>query len=309
MSKYLVTTKTMYGMRVLGGKDGNKQIGKVRKFVFHPKAKRLVGFIVKRPDLALMFHRKDLFLSIEGYDMVDGRMVIRNSKDATNEAACKALGVNWDECVLWVGLPVMTEDGTSFGTVGDVTFDRKTGAVESFEVTQGVTTNTVLGTRVVPADMIKGFRTGMGTALVAVDYQAGQGDDEVSPDMLGAILVSNDVKKMQTEGGVAEKAGHAAAVAADKVDNTVKPAISNAAAATGKAVNKGAYMTGKQIGKSKTMFSDFKEEYDKARGPKPAAKKTTSTKSGSSATKKAPAKKPAKNMFAAFKDEFDKASK
>ena len=99
MAKQLITTSELAGTRVLGGKNGKKRIGKVRSFVFHPKEKRCVGFIVKRPDLLWMFRRKDKFVSIDGYDFEDGRIVIRNVPEATDRAACKSLGVNWDDCV------------------------------------------------------------------------------------------------------------------------------------------------------------------------------------------------------------------
>ncbi len=72
MASKLITTHELTGVRVVGGKNGTKRIGKVRRFVFHPKEKRCVGFIVKRPDLLWMFRRKDKFVSIEGYDIVDG---------------------------------------------------------------------------------------------------------------------------------------------------------------------------------------------------------------------------------------------
>ena len=133
MAKQLITTSELAGTRVLGGKNGKKRIGKVRSFVFHPKEKRCVGFIVKRPDLLWMFRRKDKFVSIDGYDFEDGRIVIRNVPEATDRAACKSLGVNWDDCVLWMGLPVMTQDGQDLGLVGSVTFNRLTGTVDSLE--------------------------------------------------------------------------------------------------------------------------------------------------------------------------------
>ena len=107
-------------------------------------------------------------------------------------------------------------------------------------------------------------------AAVAPTGQEGVQTDEVT---LGAILVSDEVKALATEGGVAEKAGAATAVAVDKVRTTVdkaKPVASEMARKTGEVVNKGAYATGKQIAATKGMFSSFKEEYDKARGPKPA---------------------------------------
>ena len=87
MASKLITTHELTGVRVVGGKNGTKRIGKVRRFVFHPKEKRCVGFIVKRPDLLWMFRRKDKFVSIEGYDIVDGRIAIRNVPEATDRAA------------------------------------------------------------------------------------------------------------------------------------------------------------------------------------------------------------------------------
>lgn len=48
-----LTTKSLFGRKVVSSKG--KKIGKVRRFVFHPSEKRVVGFTVKRPDAALMF--------------------------------------------------------------------------------------------------------------------------------------------------------------------------------------------------------------------------------------------------------------
>lgn len=332
MAKRLITTSELVGTRVMGGKNGAKRIGKIRSFVFHPKEKRCVGFIVKRPDLLWMFHRKDKFVSLEGYDFEDGRAVIRDTPDATDRAACKSLGVNWDDCVLWVGLPVMTKDGQTLGMVGSVAFDRASGSVEFLETNSGVTSNALLGKRNIPASLIVGFKRGMGAAL----SQSGAEGDEV---VLGAILVADEAKDIPAEGGMAEKAGKATAVAADKAQTAVdkvKPVASAAAEKTGEAINKGAYATGKQISKTKTMFSDFKSEYDKASGSKSSAGSNTGGQKGKKAagekalprgshgnSKTATRKKSSSSedvgkaigshmkkaggMFSAFKEEYDKA--
>ncbi len=266
MSKNLITTKELYNVRVIGGKKGTKRIGKVRSFVFHPKERRLVGFMVKRPDLLWMFHRKDLFVSLDGFELDDGRIVLSDDAKTRDKAACKALDVRLDDCVIWVGLPVVTESGDTLGTVGTVTFSLVTGKVDSFVVNTGATANALLGTRSVPADLIRGFKRGIGTAL-AGQYE---GDDETP--VLGAIMVDDAAADIAVEGGAAEKAGAATAVAMDKAHTAVdkaKPKVSEAAHAAGDAVNKGAYAAGKQIGAATGMFSDFKKEYDKARGPKP----------------------------------------
>ena len=346
MSKNLITTKELYNVRVVGGKKGTKRIGKVRSFVFHPKERRLIGFMVKRPDLLWMFHRKDLFVSLDGFELDDGRIVLSDDTKTRDKAACKALDVRLDDCIIWVGLPVVTESGDTLGTVGTVTFSLATGKVDSFVVNTGATANALLGTRSVPAELIRGFKRGVGTAL-AGQYE---GDDETP--VLGAIMVDDAAADIAVEGGAAEKAGAATAVAMDKAHTAVdkaKPKVSEAAHAAGDAVNKGAYAAGKQIGAATGMFSDFKKEYDKARGPKPekpskddetdglqaieedvSADETQSNEASEqqprkkqAAKKASPEKessasegvgravgnqlKAAKGMFSAFKEEYDKA--
>ena len=217
----------------------------------------------------------------------------------------------------------MGEDGESYGIVGNVTFNRLTGTWVCLETDNGATSNALLGKRTIPADMVRGFKRGMGAALANM----GAGGMEGEEVQLGAMLVSSQVANLDSEGGVAEKAGAVTAVAGDKVHTTVdraKPVVSEAAKKTGEVVNKGAYATGKQIAATKGMFSGFKEEYDKARGVKPGSDDqalavtdeaedegvSAPAKPASTAPKKkTTAKKPApkKNMFAAFKEEYDKA--
>ena len=268
MAAKRMSTSELVGKRVLSDKSSAKKpeatskMGKVRSVVFHPKERRCVGFIVKRPDAALMFHRKDVFVALNGYDMVDGRIVVRRDPSATDKGAIKALGVNWDDCVLWVGLPVMSTDGTQYGLVGDVIFDAETGEVETLRVTQGATANALLGVKEIPADMIRGFKRGIGTQLAV------NGESSEEEPVLGAILVDNAVADLAAEGGVAAKAGEATAVVAQQAQEAVakvKPKVSQASAAAGKAVNKGAFATGRQIKRASGMFAAFKEEYDKAR--------------------------------------------
>lgn len=270
MASKLISTAELHGLRVVASKRGKdseatRKVGKVRSCVFHPKEKRFVGVLVKRPDAALMFHRKDLFVAYNGYDMVDGRLLVHDDPEATDKGACRAMGVEWDDCVLWVGLSVVTQDGADLGFVGDVVFDRETGEVQVLEVSAGATANALLGKREIPASMIRGFQKGVGSALAA------SFDEETEERICGAILVDSAAKSLATEGGLAEKAGEATAVAGSKaheaVDNVVKPA----AHAAGEAVNMGAYATGRQLVRAKGMFADFKEEYDKASGKKPAS--------------------------------------
>ena len=97
-------------MRVLGDNARESRVGKVARFIFHPSEKRCVGFVVKRPDLALMFHRSDMFVPLDAFEVRDGAVYITNdSKDATGPAAVQRLGLNWDFCVMWEGMPLIKE--------------------------------------------------------------------------------------------------------------------------------------------------------------------------------------------------------
>lgn len=275
-----LTTKKLTGAKVWmerptkANADAAKKMGRVRSCVFHPDEPRCVGFLVKRPDVALMFHRHDLFVAIDGFELIDGVPLVSDRADATDKGACKKLGVSLDDCVLWVGLPMLCEDGTALGLVQSVTFAEGTGEVLAIELTQGSTANVLLGKREVPVELIRGFRRGIGAQLTmrGATMEVEVGDEGVQPEMLGAILVSDRVKDLEPSKGAAEKAGEATALAADKAKRTVekvKPkvtsAASTAASTAGEAINKGAYATGRQLKRASGMFSAFKEEFDKAR--------------------------------------------
>jgi sporulation protein YlmC with PRC-barrel domain len=268
------------GKRVLADKssakkpDATSKVGKIHAAVFHPTERRCVGFLVKRPDLALMFHRSDVFVAFNGFEKVDGHFVIKRDPSATDKGACKALGVNWDHCILWIGMPIVDKSGRSYGVVSDVTFEARTGNVISVKVSEGATANVILGVREIPASLIYGFKVGVGTELALNGETPADGHT-----VLGAILVSDEVANLSVEGGLAEKAGQATAVVTERAKEKVeelKPAVEEAThkastaakkatKATGKAVNQGAYATGRQLGRARGMFSAFKEEYDKAR--------------------------------------------
>lgn len=260
----IVSTKEYTGVRVVEARKKNdKRIGKVGGFVFHPTEKRVVGFIVKRPDLLLMFHRKDSFVALDGFHIEDGRVMINDDKAATGNAAVKRLGLDWDNCVLWLGMPVMTKSQQMLGYVGSVLFDIHTGEVESLEVETGAINDAIVGRMTIPADMVKGFKRGVGAEIAPMDERGAAA--EVAE--LGAILVDDAAAEIKTEGGAAAAAGEATAVAADKarkaVDNA-KPKVQEAKQATEAAVEKGIHATGKQIGKAQGMFGAFKDEYNKA---------------------------------------------
>jgi uncharacterized protein YrrD len=203
------------GVAVHDARNPKKRIGKVHSFVFHPRRRVLVGFTVKRPDLALMFHRPDLFVAYDSFSVADGHILVEDDPKATGKAACKRLGVEWDECILWEGMPLMTEDGRRCGHIGNVSFDSVTGEVVSLKIDQGGTRDLLLGMAEIPARYVLGFRMGVGDKL-----ETAEGDDFLT----GAIIVDEEALSVDTQGGLAAKAGAASAVAAHKVSTAVEHA-------------------------------------------------------------------------------------
>ena len=271
----LVTTKTLMGMQVFDGRKG-KRIGKVRHLVFHPSEKRCVGIAVKRPDAALMFHRKDLFVSLDGFHVEGKRLIVHDDSGTMGKEAIRSHRLDWDACVIWVGMPLITASGNMLGYIASVTFDAQTGAVESLTVENGVANDAILGTRTVSARFVKGFKRGIGMPLAAMGDYSGEKSDEAVER--GAILVSDDALDLPVEGGAAAAAGKASAVVADKAKKGValakesaaaktekaKPAMQRVAKETGEAVAAGSFAVGKQLGRASGMFAAFKEEFEKA---------------------------------------------
>lgn len=258
-SEYLISELRGVPVFEHGKKGKEKRVGKVHHFVFHPKARRVVGFTVKRPDIAMMAHRSDLFVALDGFEIEDGHILLDSKGQSVGKAACKRMGVSWDECIMWQGLPLIAETGERCGFVGDVLFSSEDGAVRSVSVDRGKTADILLGYTDIPASLVKGFKLGVGDKL----------NNEEGEDFLrGAIIVSPEVLSMESEGGLAERAGAASAVVNDKAAKAVskvKPVASQAAHKAGEAVNDGAYKLGVQLSKTKGMFSSFKEEYRRAR--------------------------------------------
>lgn len=274
MSK-CITTKKLAGLRAIDSKRG-KRIGKVSHFVFHPTEKRCIGFTIKRPDAALMFHRKDLFVALGGFHVEDSQVIVHDDAAATDKGAIRALGVNWDSCVIWVGMPVITKSGEALGYVDAVVFDRDTGSVKNVTIENGAANDVILGKRSIPSELIVGFRRGQGVALAPMGAYNGENDDALAER--GAIMVSDAVLDLPVSGGAAAVAGKASAIvvdkakkgavrvkgtAADRVEKA-KPTARRVAKKTEEAVDAGSFAIGRQLGRASGMFAAFKEEFDKA---------------------------------------------
>ena len=305
--------------------DKYTKLGKVHAAVFSPNGKRVVGFTVKRPDIAGMVKREDAFLAWDSFSAAEKDLVVTRRKDALDEAAIKRLSLNWDACIMWSGMDAKTTDGKPLGYVSDAEFDEKTGAVTRFFTNDGGMARALIGSFVITPNMVRGYKNG----FMIVDTSAG------AP---------------QLDGGLAGAAGEGYARAKAKGSELGK----KAGAVAGEAVDKGSFALGRMLGKAKRAISDATapEEEPPAvpevpatdvrvekptqriaeKSAAPAAAKKAQPKTYAPSAKPAAAKKPAPKkkpattsdkvaraagkqlsglgkMFGSFKDEFDKASK
>jgi sporulation protein YlmC with PRC-barrel domain len=211
--------------------------------------------MVARPDLLLMIKRKDRFLAWDAFRVVDGRVIATVDHDSWDVPACKRLNIDWDECLILEGMPLVTTDGVSVGTIDAIEYNERTGKVLAFQVSNGVAARTLLGVSKIPLKLIVGYRD-------------------------GRVVAKRAASDLETEGGLATKAGEQAAVVTHVVKEktkSVRKTASEVGKKTGEAADKaldiGSRALGKQLGKSKGMFKAFKDEYKKGRGTSPKSKK------------------------------------
>lgn len=249
-----------------------KKVGRVRAVVFHPSRAEVVGYIVKRPDLLLMFKRGDRFVAADSLELTEDGFVAPEEPGVWGREACRRLDIDYDLCLLWVGMPVVNETGRELGTVKCVFFDGATRRVDHIDISVDSVARTLLGESEIARDAIVGFKD-------------------------GALVVTSAVTQVEESGGVAAAAGeawakakHSAAQRADKAEKAIDngaykvgevlgaarqkvtaSAGESAAAKTANAENeeptqadKAAQAVGRQIGKFPSMFKDFKDEFDKA---------------------------------------------
>ena len=240
-------------------KDGTtrepKKVGKIHYPVFTPEGTRVVGFMLRLPDIAGMVKQPDRFIAYDAIGVSGDVMVAKDDRAAFDNAAAKRLGINLDACLIWTGMDVRTVSGKPVGFCSDADFNPKTGSVTSFILTEGGASNALVGHREMPTSMFRGYRD-------------------------GAMIVSDAALDLEFSGGAAAKAAEASvkvAAKAGEVGAKAKAQAKKGAAiiddAGSKALDKGSKALGKQLGKTKGMFGSFVSEYKKAAGTSSAAKK------------------------------------
>jgi sporulation protein YlmC with PRC-barrel domain len=209
-----------------------KTIGRVSDVLFAPGQSRVVGFVVARPRLLMLFDRKDRYLALDRVEVRDAALHVSGDRDSWDRAAASRLGFSWDDSVVWSGMPVRTEGGIQLGSVRDGLFDPADGRLAALGLTSGMTADAAVGVRDVPVSLVRGF------------------DGE-------AVLLSDEAAVIETSGGAAAAAGRSAAVAKDTAGKAAKTAAVYGKAAA-KAVSKSG-ATKKAMGWLRSVSDEFKE--------------------------------------------------
>lgn len=228
--------KVLLPKKPKAGKDGTpverwSKLGRVHMAVFTPDGMRVVGVLVRRPDVAGMVKRDDAFVAWDSFELREKELVVTRPDDGMDDAARKRLNVEWDKCILWAGMDVKTVDGKPLGYVSDAEYDEKTGRTLRFFSSDGGVANALVGSFSIEPSMVRGYSKG----CMIVD----PGDAELLP-----------------EGGFAAKAGEATARAKVGASEAGK----KAGEAAGKAVDKGSFELGKLIGKAQRAIADATAE-------------------------------------------------
>ena len=324
--------------------DKYQKFGRLRAAVFSPDGRRVVGFVVKRPDVVGMIRRGDAFVALDALGRFDEKnMLVSRPEDGLDDAALRRLDLDWDNCIMWAGMDAKTTDGKPLGYVSDAEYDEKTGQVTRFFTDDGGMAKALIGSFVIAPEMVRGYSNG----FMVVDTQG---------------------ERVSLDGGLAGAAGEGYARAKAGASKLGK----KAGAAAGEVVDKGSFALGRALGKAKRAMAEAAEDEPRpkdAKGAKdaasprpavpaadvrvekpveriaeksaptagdskkapvktyaPAAKKGAASKKPAATKKQATAKKPVTTsdkvaraagkqlgafgkMFGDFKDEFNKASK
>lgn len=259
----MLTTKEVKGVRVCRPhkpgkeytKDGlprhRRKIGKIYKTVFSPDGLKVVGFIVRRPDLLWMFKRPERFLALDAMDIQDGLICPVKGMDSWDERAIKRLDVDYETCIIWEGMDVKTSDGRELGRVDEISFDERTGELNSLFLDDGGTARAIVGSVEIPMELMVGYKNGV-------------------------LVVQPEAAQLLPTGGLAAKAGEATA----KIGAGAKEGAKKAGQAASKAVDKGSYGLGKLIGRAKRSVTGAVDGF---RQEMPAEKTTPKASSGSAA--------------------------
>lgn len=233
---YIIRTKTSNGVTV----EHKKPLGKVHFALFTPAGNRLVGFLIKRPDMLWMFKRKDIFVPIDVCHLQGSELHIHSSMRQLGKSALTRLALDWDSCIIWQGMDVVSQDKQMIGHISDVTLNASSGAVSEFIIDDGKIASRLVGHIKIPFSGYESCEKGR----VVVNTQG------ISTELSKGLAA--DAGKKYAE------AKYAGKKLAQRVNNKIDEVSSS------QEYTNAAKSVGRQIKKSRSMFGDFLDEFKKA---------------------------------------------
>ena len=244
-----------------GSEISVKSLGRIHFFVFEGLS--CIGALIKRPDVAYMFRRKDLFTSLNTFEIIDNTFILRGDFEKTSNAFLRENNIKLNTTVIWDGMNVKTRSGEMLGCVDTVCIDENSGEIDYIKVSNGATSGALLGSRVLSREYLVGFNSGEGARLLT----NGASDEESSAH----VLVKDEAASVELSGGAAEKAAVAsvkaqakASKAARDIKEKVQPALDAGKGAARKAASTGGDVASRKFKETKDGVIGFKDEFLKA---------------------------------------------
>ncbi|MCQ2751937.1 MAG: PRC-barrel domain-containing protein [Coriobacteriales bacterium] len=230
--------------------------GKISHACFDLDKGVLVAFFIKRPDFALMVKRKDRVVLAKDIKIRDKELYAVDSVVNKYQSDDKLInGIDLKKTYYLLGLSVYDCNKQKLGQVVDVYFDEESFSIEKIQFAASDAQKLILG---------------------SVDFKL----ENISKTTNTKIILKENVDVSKLNDGIASKAGTSWAVISDSAGKVAKKGAQDAQIAFESGTKKVAkkyyeakdkitsdevkQKTQKQVSKYAKMFSDFKEEFDKA---------------------------------------------
>jgi sporulation protein YlmC with PRC-barrel domain len=220
------------------GRNG-KKVGMVVQVLFHPTEARVVGFEVRRPDFLFLLRRKTRFVPWPATSSVVSGEPISAERDRllTPAQTSRRLGFDYEDTVIWRGMPVTDSSGRAVGTVKDVSVGRSSGVLRTLFVSAGTASDAAVGSTRVDAEFVRGF------------------------DGTSVQVSSKGFDQSKTTGGAAKIAGTGVAYATVRGEQVVD-AVGEAAKNAGFDPRKAGRGAGRLVGKLRRVADKAMDDYE-----------------------------------------------
>ncbi len=174
-------------------------LGKVSRALFHPSEPVLVGFEIRMRPWAYVLERQRRYVPVSAVTMSAAQLTLAEGARLEHIGGRRA-GIDWEQTVIWRGMPVRTASGTMLGDVKEAELDAG-GRVTRLVLGRGTTSDAAVGVREVAGESIVGFSN-------------------------GAVRLDDAVATPEFSGGIAASAGKTAAVVKVTAERAAKGAVS-----------------------------------------------------------------------------------